>query len=64
MLVKEKVLGNVQKEKTLGNVYSFFRGNMYVYMYICFFISQPQQHKSKHKNTIKAEKKEAVKNNT
>ena len=29
---------------------------------VCFFISQPQQHKSKHKNTIKAEKKEAVKN--
>ena len=32
---------------------------MYVYM---LFISQPQQHKSKHKNTIKVEKKEAVKN--
>ena len=31
-------------------------------MYVCFFISQSQQHKSKHKNTIKAEKKEAVKN--
>ena len=27
-----------------------------------FCISQPQQHKSNHKNTIKAEKKEAVKN--
>ena len=34
---------------------------MYVCMYVCFFISQPQQHKSKHKNTIKAEKKEAAK---
>ena len=37
---------------------------MYVCMYrYVFFISQPQQHKSKHKNTIKAEKKKtAVKN--
>ena len=26
-------------------------------MYVCFSISQPQQHKSKHKNTVKAEKK-------
>ena len=34
----------------------------YVCMYVCFFISQPQQHKSKHKNIIKAEKKEAIKN--
>ena len=33
---------------------------MYVCMYV-FFVSQPQQHKSKHKNTIKAEKN-AVKN--
>ena len=30
-------------------------------MYV-FFISQPDQHKSKPKNTIKAEKKKAVKN--
>ena len=29
-------------------------------MHVRFFISQPKQHKSKHKNTIKAEKKEAV----
>ena len=36
------------------------RAVMYVCMYV--FISQPQQHKSKHKNTIKAGKKEAVKN--
>ena len=37
---------------------------MYVCMYACmfFFISQRQQHKLKYKNTIKAEKKEAVKN--
>ena len=34
---------------------------MYV-AYAYFFISQPQQHKSKHKNITKAEKKEAVKN--
>ena len=27
-----------------------------------FFISQPQQHKSKHQSTLKADKKEAVKN--
>ena len=32
------------------------------YVCMCFFISQPQQHKSKHKNTSKADKKEAVKN--
>ena len=26
-----------------------------------FFVSQPQQHKSKHKNKLKVDKKEAVK---
>ena len=31
-------------------------------MYICFFISQPQQHKPEHKNSIKAEKKGSSKN--
>ena len=31
-------------------------------MYVCYFISQPQQRKLKHKNTIKADKKEAIKN--
>ena len=30
-------------------------------MYVCILISQPQQHKSKHKNTITAEKKESSK---
>ena len=34
---------------------------MYVCMYVYFFISQPQQHKSNHKNKIKAEKKESSK---
>ena len=34
----------------------YIKTNLYVCMYVCFFISQPQQHKSKHKNT-KAEKK-------
>ena len=38
---------------------SYFNENMYVCM---FFISQPQQHKLKHKNTSKADKKEAIKN--
>ena len=31
-------------------------------MYVSLFISQPPQHKSKHKKTLKADKKEAVKN--
>ena len=31
-------------------------------MYLCFFISQPQQLKSKQKTHLKADKKEAVKN--
>ena len=30
-------------------------------MYLCFFISQPQQHKRRHKNTLKADEKEAAK---
>ena len=39
-----------------------FDGIVTTCMYVCFFISQLQQHKSKHKNTIKAEKKKTVKN--
>ena len=31
-------------------------------MYVCFYISQLQQHKLKHESTLKADKKEAVKN--
>ena len=38
---------------------------MIIITFVCvyvFFIPQPQQHQSKPKNTVKADKKEAVKN--
>ena len=53
--------------RIIFNISSKFQDFILFVMYVCrpmyvFFISQPQQHKSKNKNTIKAEKKEAVKN--
>ena len=50
---RAKLINYVKKERNdefvLGHTYNN------ACMYVCFFISQPQQHKTKHKNTIKAE---------